>query len=158
MTLKSILTLKRFHSSLQHAHDESVTYRFWSSSVVAIWWHTIKCTFPTLHESLDLANNRNPLPFHLSHAAERRWQKARSCINHQWHTHAFSFSSVPILALAPQIELCSEHTRPHREIRDGGREKDFLLDISRIETWSLIPRLTEHCYYKILYQNACRYT
>jgi hypothetical protein len=45
-----------------------------------------------------------------------------------------SFSSVPILALPPQIELCSELTRPHREIRGCVREKDFLLGISRIES------------------------
>lgn len=91
MTLKSILSLKRFHSSLECAPDNSVilsTYRFWSVSAVAIWWHAIKCTFPTLHESLVLDNNRNLLPFHLSYAAERLWQKTKFCVNHQWHTLA----------------------------------------------------------------------
>lgn len=126
------------------------------SSARAIWRQAIKRTFPSLCESLVWLMTGTYSLSNLSRAAASLWQTTRSSIDSQGHTLA-SFSPVPILALPPQIERCSEHSRPHREIRDWMREKAFLLGISRIGSWSLLPILTEHCQDGMFYKHTCTY-
>lgn len=127
------------------------------SSARAIWWQAIKHTFPRLCESLVwLMAGTYSLPT-CPVLLKVSGRQPGPVLTPKATLLLASFRPTPILALPPQIELCSEHSRPHREIRDCMREKDFLLGISRIGSWSLIPRFPEHCQYGMFYKHTCIY-
>lgn len=127
------------------------------SSARAIWWQAIKCTFPRLCEFLVWLMTGT---YSLSTCAVLLKVSGRQpgpVLTSKATLLLASFSPMPILALPPQTEQCSDHSRPHREIRDCMGEKDFLLGISRIRSWSLIPRFPEHHQYGMFYKHMCTY-
>lgn len=127
------------------------------SSARAIWWQAIKRTFPSLCESLVWLMTGTYSLSTCPVLPQVSGRQPGPVLTPKATLLLVSFSPVPILALPPQIERCSEHNRPHREIRNWMREKDFLLGISRIGSWSLLPILTEHCQDGMFYKHTCTY-